>query len=38
MDYIEDSKFEIMKFLQKENIDLSLFNKEQFDEIGLQIL
>jgi len=33
MDYMKDSEFEIKKFLQKENIDLSLFNKEQFDEM-----
>lgn len=33
MDYMEDSEFEIKKFLQKENIDLSLFNEEQFNEM-----
>jgi hypothetical protein len=34
MDYIEDSKFEIMKFLQKEKIDLSLFNEETIDDMA----
>lgn len=33
MDYMKDSEFEIKKFLQKENIDLSLFNEEQFNEM-----
>lgn len=33
MDYMEDSEFEIKKFLQKENLDLSLFTKEMLDEM-----
>lgn len=33
MDYMEDSEFEIKKFLEKENLDLSLISEKMLDEM-----